>query len=108
MLYRLWIFAVLISSPSAATAGFFSGNEMLTDCSVRPSFVTGYVTGVVDGRGLSGSKAINADNVCIPYEVEAGQLRDIFCKFLVENPAVRHYSASSLLTLALKNPYECQ
>ena len=91
--------------PRAALA--LTGNELLKRCedndAVQRAFCVGYVIGVADmvEEGPSGL-------ICVATGVSNGQLSDIVVKFLRDHPERRHYSANSLVGVALMETYPCQ
>jgi len=88
----------------AAHADFKNGNKLLEDMnetgSLSIGIVLGYVTGVIDAT--AGSLH------CPPATSTAGQARDIVRKYLEENPAYRHLSASVLIEVALARHWPCE
>jgi Rap1a immunity proteins len=97
-----------------------------------------YVAGVIDKaetdeRAIFKFNADNSDNVkglsdaqagnlvanvarelravksyCIPTGVTTGQVADVICKYLKDNPADRHKSAADLVTTALNDVRACR
>ena len=121
---------------SPASAGFFDGNKLHTDCRSSRLFVLGFVAGVYDenetGQGAlfslwlqsaADSKEMKSSdkfekaytdnaalvgNYCAPKGIILDQVTDIFCQYLTANPAERHKSASFLLTQALNQAWPCK
>jgi hypothetical protein len=97
------ILASLLLVPVMANAEFFTGNELLRDMqsdAMDQMHALGYVLGVVDVHIRS--------TICPPDGVKAGQVHDVVKKFLEENPAVRHFSADSLIQYRLEQVWPCK
>lgn len=130
------IAAFMVSSLAAAQAGFYSGNDMMEQCLTNKPFISGYVSGVLD-KGIIdapalyefyvetfnsknseetnakinkslGEASVAMEGHCIPKGATVGQTRDIFCKFLQDNPAQRQKNAAELLGMALKAAWPCK
>jgi len=94
--------ASLLFVPAMANAEFLSGNDLLRDMNSKgldQMLAIGYVLGVADVyvRNL----------ICLPENIKAGQLHDVIKRFLEENPAIRHYSADSLILFRLEELWPC-
>ena len=84
-----------------------SGNELAQSCrgaenNERWGFCVGYVLGVID-QGCESKEAL-----CVPAEVVQSQLARVTLKWLSENPDKLHFSASSLVRLALRESFPCR
>jgi Rap1a immunity proteins len=110
---RFWFlipfFAFLLSSP--ANAGYYvDGNVLYSKCSTSENFADkeyclGYISGThdyIDGIQASSGKAI-----CTPNQITIGQEVDVVSLYLKNNPKLRHFTASSLVWLALKDAFPC-
>jgi len=121
----------LCTISGAAHAGFWDGNQPKRGCDNDRSFIVGYVTGWVDKHETdtmlakdhmllalkSGSQEIFQSaretanliqmKVCLPDQVTAGQVADVFCKSLRDNPATRHRAGTLLLETALNQAFPC-
>lgn len=87
---------------------FFSGNDIYPMCQTSPGFVMGYVTGAIDYAHVASSATGNSSiRVCLPRAVDNFQARDVFCKYLADNPATRHFNSSALLFNAMRETYPC-
>lgn len=85
-----------------AHAEFYSGNDLyskLTGNTLDRSIALGYVIGVSD--------ALIRATHCAPKAVTAGQIQDMIRDYLDANPAVRHFSADSLISHVLKTTWPC-
>ncbi|WP_425475910.1 Rap1a/Tai family immunity protein [Mesorhizobium yinganensis] len=86
-----------------AQAGFTDGNELNEDCSggtkgsFRSGACIGYVAGVVDADEGIGN--------CLPYGPKMGQIRDVVKQYLQDHPESRHYNASSLVVIAVREAF---
>jgi hypothetical protein len=94
---------VLLTVSTAASANFYTGNDIKSrldggDTS-QGMLVLGYVAGVSDlSRG---------EYHCAPAGVTLGQLRDIAYTAINRDPSNRHLNASVLITLALMERWPC-
>ncbi|MBY2949487.1 Rap1a/Tai family immunity protein [Rhizobium leguminosarum] len=133
---KRWGLALVAAmTASTAQAGFFNGNDLYKNCtqSGSNSFMTGYVSGWVDkwqfdsyhvgeaARQKNKQSAPNADlmvemvflgvaiegDICMPEKATAGQVADVFCKYLKDNPAQRAESGNMLLGKALAASFSC-
>ncbi|MDR7145169.1 Rap1a/Tai family immunity protein [Rhizobium sp. BE258] len=122
----------LLASVSNAYAGFWDGNFVHSQCKQNNmTFVHGYIAGWIDkwetDKGaveatferkgetpadLVAPKAILgvfiSRDFCLPDNASAGQIADVFCKYLQENPARRAESSESLLARALEDAWPCR
>lgn len=92
-----------------AMANFNNGNNMWEYCQTDRSYVVGYATGAFDA--YEGANKLNPNNytsICAPKAVTAGQLTDVMCDYLRDNPQDRHFTASSLLWWASNSAWPCQ
>lgn len=114
--------------PVAGHAEGIDGNRMLSIChsDTGAGFCLGYTIGQMEGleTGLivlySGAgKGLPVDTqdaevfvsaalgICLPDNVEHGQIRDVFVNYLVENPQIRHEPASALYVRAMAGAFPC-
>jgi len=94
----------LFTLSTAASANYYTGNDLLEHMNKRESanemLVLGYVAGVSDfARG---------DLHCAPLNVTLGQKRDVVHQRLLRDPSTRHRSASLLVALALMEIWPCE
>lgn len=98
---KRFISIALLTVSTAASADFYSGNELLERMQdpARAAIAMGYVAGVVDvGAG---------EYHCLPADATLGQIRDVVRQYLLSNPTSRHMSAAVLVTLPLMNTWPC-
>lgn len=120
----------ILASVKTAHAGFWDGNFLYRNCQGDSGFVNGYVTGWIDKWGVDSYWVDSAwqdekhdtgldyvrrtmlkggigRKICLPPKATSGQLSDVFCKFLKENPAKRADPADGLLGEALHDAFPC-
>jgi len=97
--------AVSLMRPHARA--FHSANELYASCDPDPraSACTEYVAGVTDGLWALDS---HLTEICLPDGVVLSQTVDVVVKWLKDNPAQRHYSASSDIEVALREAFPCE
>jgi|SRR5215469_4451814 len=97
--------AVSLMRPHAKA--FHSANELYASCDPDPraSACTEYVAGVTDGLWSLDS---HLTEICLPDGVVLNQAVDVVVKWLKDNPAQRHYSASSDIEVALREAFPCE
>ena len=106
---KIVIFLVvsLISFNVFATS-FYSGNDLKRKVnSTEPidlGFSYGYISAVSDSLYKN---RISGFQMCLPKEVELGQLIDVVKIFLDTHPNLLHHTASSLVAKALQDAYPC-
>lgn len=114
--------------PASVTAGpSYTGNDFLRYCSQSPQVVYGFVLGWSVRRSADleiGAKAIASTSgaakdvairmsttmmfsTCTPNEVTVEQMADVLCKFLSDNPSVRHQGAGALMSFAMVSAFPC-
>jgi hypothetical protein len=95
-------FLILLMVCGSAHAEFWDGNMMhsrFNGSTVEQGLALGYVIGVTDAT----QNALH----CAPENVTAGQVRDMVKNYLENTPAVRHFSADSLVVRVLKASWPC-
>ncbi|MGV3769594.1 MAG: Rap1a/Tai family immunity protein [Sphingobium phenoxybenzoativorans] len=99
---------------TAASAGFYSGNDLYEICTVERESKTyvektyecvAYVTGAVDA--FNTTREANNLKSCIPPDVTISQLKDVTVKYLGNNPIDRAKSASSQVFAATRKAWPC-
>ena len=125
------IMAFLIAIPCVGHADTVTGNDLHSACSssgeikdLRFGFCIGYIGGAFEGikfgagaimfQAMSENSAAEVDaasntmlGLCVPENVERGQIVDVTIKYLEENPQSRHESARGLLFQALQIAFPC-
>lgn len=97
------------ASQTAAIAGgyFLTGNELLDMCKSSRLQASGYMMGFAEGyaiRDEMGAKPV----VCLPNSVMSGQVIDVVCRYLEQNPETRHWSAAYQAHNALVKAWPCK
>ncbi|SEI78149.1 Rap1a/Tai family immunity protein [Achromobacter sp. NFACC18-2] len=96
----------------AHAVDMFSGNYLLPLCQskVPTENVTcmSYIRGVRDGMDLQQLMTQSQLFYCVPQGVTLGQSKDIFVKYLVDNPNDRHMPGSTLLAVAYIKAFPCK
>jgi Rap1a immunity proteins len=102
-----WAFLTPTRFVQAETQGaFLGGNQLYQLCLLpTPDICLGYVDGIADAINWPMLKG--KLSVCFPDSVVGQQLIDIVKSYLEKNPAVRHYSASSLVLRAFSEAFPC-
>ena len=120
----------LASNAAEGELGVVDGNMLFSVCenpsNVTQSFCSGYVIGLVEGTKFGAFMSHGTTNenhgdeaawnayvevalgFCIPENVEYVQLRDVFVKYLKENPEIRHLSARSLFVSSMSSTFVCE
>ena len=93
--------------PAMASAGFETGNTLLSTCAEERTFFqdgvcSGYIVGIMDEHEtLLAWEELNEPAYCAPDGVTIGQAKAIVIKYLKEHPEDLHVSASGLVLNAL-------
>jgi hypothetical protein len=102
-----WTILCILLPGHAFTASFVNGNDLLEKCNTPLDIVCiGYIDGVA--YAMNDGNAVNGFKACIPLGVTAQQIKDIAVRYLIKNPAVRIYAASSLVAAALSEAFPCR
>ena len=68
----------------------------------------GYVTGVFDRSSIIYAITQSPSvMICSPEASTMTQITDVVCKFLKDNPKVRHYGAAAVVQTALETAFPC-
>ena len=98
------LIAGLLFVPLTATAGFETGNTLLSkikaDNFIEKSVALGYIIGSFDAM----SGAVH----CAPDGITAGQLNDLIKMVLEASPASRNMDAPLLLAYTFKSAWPCK
>jgi hypothetical protein len=126
---RMTLAAAMFIIPTMAAAGFYDGNKLHQACHESLSTVTGYLAGWYDTRDLDIKRTRAAakktsdpggtitlhilatdmgGGICLPENATLGQITDVVCKYLKDNPTMRHFTASSLTDIALREAFPCK
>lgn len=100
------------TSAFAAEKDTSSGNYWLAQCQNsdpnRSVACIDYIKGLRDG--VQAQRILTKTNpvFCIPEAVTPGQLKDLFAKYLKDNPKNRHMPGDAILVYTLKQSYPCK
>jgi hypothetical protein len=94
---RLIAATILSLVPAMVQAA--DGNQLHELC--RSGDAVYYVSGLVDGLILTNS----AKNLCIPRSATTGQLKDVVCKYVRDNPQLRHQQAPALTYSSMRSSF---
>lgn len=108
---RVFLFVLLLLPASAASAAFMDGNRLYEACANEPQLVLFYTAGVAD-QGLNNVQRVRATGlgnavmfgICTKG-ITIGQMRDVVCRSLAENPSTRHLGGALLVTGALAKAF---
>ncbi len=113
--FALWIIAVITLSGwvSEAKADVYDGDQLYQECQspadtspVSHGFCIGYIAGAYDMlEGLSSGAGSNL--VCLPSNVQTGELVDVVKTYLQENPDERLKPAMFNVLTALNVAFPC-
>lgn len=101
-------------SAAPASAGFYSGEQLLEICTAKrstPDYLektyecVAYITGAVDA--FNTTREVNKLKSCIPGKVTVGQLREATVDYLLANAKERDKSASTLVFAATRKAWPC-
>ena len=97
----LLLFATAVG-PASAT--FVTGNDLLRECKSQVRLLAlGYTAGVADLM-----ESFRTNMICIPKEATVGQLTDVICQYIEQNPGLRHENADYLALSALGDTFPCK
>lgn len=112
MLKLITIICTLIFS-SQISAGFYTGNELYSECAARESvstyyqsnaFCSGYISGVSDHFTGTSEKGL----LCIDNNVTIGQIKKIFISYIDRNPEKLHLPAWVLVENSMYQAFKCK
>ncbi|HEJ9093844.1 Rap1a/Tai family immunity protein [Serratia odorifera] len=110
--------AVVLLVSFAANAGFYSGSALLSESegyvknkngtatvaqALDGGMFMGYVAGVFDTYSMQGNR-----NICPDTGMSVGMASDAVMQYLNEHPEQLHYSAPSVIMLALSSAFPCE
>jgi hypothetical protein len=114
---RLWVLLATLLLSATAQAGFYSGSSLLDESAgyvknkeggatvaeaLDGGLFMGYVAGVFDTFSMQGNR-----NICPKAGVSIGTASDAVMAYLKEHPEQLHYSAPSVIMLALTASFPC-
>jgi hypothetical protein len=105
---KIAIAALLLLSASSALADFYDGNGLLEMCKKSNFSAATYAIGVYDAERVVADAKIENSLICLPTNVTVGQIGDIVCKYLADNPAKRHYTAARSVLAVLIDDFPCK
>lgn len=98
--------AALISNN--ADAAFTDGNELYRMCQGDQMAALKFSLGVYDATDALGRAGLMEKLICLPDNVNAGQILDIACQYQREKPQIRHLNAASATINALSTAFPCK
>jgi hypothetical protein len=110
-LLLLWTMTVAASAQNR-TPAYWNAADMRDVCSPgSDSMATclGYFQGISDTlHSLQSAGFLSkAAHSCIPFDVKAPELRDVFLKQVADDPTTQHMSAASVALVAFSRAYPC-
>ena len=79
---------------------WFDGNAIHEGCQDGSSYVMGFSVAVAES-------ATREQRTCIPTGVQAGQIKDVVCRHLANNPQTRQKPAFDLASAAITGAWPC-
>lgn len=113
-LIALALFAGISPTESAAfqvRESLAGGNSYYNQCVAGPkdySACIGYFMGIADAPVMNMGKLPEEAVYCLPEGASYEQHRDVFHKFLRDNPQVRHISTHHLFLMAMNASFPCK
>lgn len=90
-------------------ANFSTGNGFLEYCEYERPECNNYIAGMVDGFYSAQAEAkIDLALNCGPTNMTIRQIKDIFVKFLKENPEIRSNHTGFLFIKSMRKTFPCQ
>lgn len=133
---RMIFVGVFLLANAAIAKAETTGNELHRFCEPRSALLDGYVSGVVDKATVDiaalydlyrvtlnisdavarterdahefNKAAVVISQFCVPKGATRGQVTDVFCKYLKDNPAERQKNATKLMVTALNRVWPCK
>jgi hypothetical protein len=93
---------VLMTAASDAHAS--NGNDINQWCENDPAIALAYIDGIMDAYATVGPPI----DYCPARDVTYGQVRDVVCKWVNNNPEERHRSGALLVPRALSTVWACE
>lgn len=88
---------------TAASAEFYSGNELLSRMQSTDIFDKAWTLGYISGA----ADAVMGISACPPKTITVQQVMDIVRKDLEAMPELRHYSADAFVAQSLRRLWPC-
>jgi len=106
--YRIVAVAIVLSLTffveNARAGVFHTGNTMYSRCTdtsdIQSAACVGYLQGALD--------MMEGELACTPSTMTGRQAKDIFVKFMAENPEIRDKRADHLMIMIFGTLYPCQ
>lgn len=98
------------AAPAADRASLAKGNAYFSECVAGKDYYTvclGYFMGMADAPIMNTGKVPEEAVYCPRPGVTYEQYRDLFHKYLQENPAHRSVSTHMLFLMAMNNAFPC-
>ncbi|WP_279023191.1 Rap1a/Tai family immunity protein [Gibbsiella quercinecans] len=118
MINKTFLMLMILLVPALAHAGFYSGSTLLAQTqdytkhkagavtareALNSGLFMGYVAGVFDSYAMQGNR-----NICPGSGISVGMAADAVMKYLDDHPEQLHYSAPSVVMLALTTAFPCE
>lgn len=93
-----------------AQSAYFSGNSLLSKCTSDTEVLTcyGYLMAAVDMYETWENWGDMEEQMCVPPNVTAGQLKLIILKYMEKAPEELHKTAGSFVINALITAFPCE
>jgi|SRR5215469_3463112 len=103
--------AVLTALVTPAHAGFFSGNDLLKNCTSsipqEQSWCLGYVSGATDALQSVRAMMFGHEDLCPQYGTEVSQVKDAVVLYLQNHPAERTLGGDTIVIEAISTNWKC-
>lgn len=113
-LNRALIVAIMLIASKTAGAPYIDGATLLSLCldpddSVMKGQCIGFVIGVADAvDGMQDVHPLYKRGICVPPTASAGELVATTIGYSRRHKAEMHFTASTVVTLALRDAYPCR
>lgn len=113
------VFLSLVLCSADSYAEFDSGNLLAKNCAFGEASdeainyyangqCSGVITGTVDAIDYYQSLGENPELICVPDGVTRGQAKKVVQKYMEDNPAQLHYTATLVIWAALREAFPCE
>jgi len=99
------------SAPAQVRESLAGGNSYYNQCVAGPkdySACIGYFMGIADAPIMNTGKSPEEALYCLPAGASYEQHRDVFHKFLRDNPQIRQISTHHLFMMAMNSAFPCK